>query len=258
MRLIQITDCHLGAEIGDRLLGMDTDESLADVLALIRSREDNIDLMLATGDISNNGADTAYQRFLDIIFSAFDTPVGWCPGNHDLAASMAAIERDQLFFHSVDLGEWQCVLLDSSVPGYVHGDLAASEMQRLQQLLQASDKHTLIFVHHQPVDVGSAWMDSYTIRNNGALLELLSHYPQVKGLIWGHVHQVYAGKHAHVELYSTPSTCIQFKPHNDDFVLDETMPGYRWFELNDDGTFTTGVERVSLKDYKIDFNSGGY
>jgi Icc protein len=36
------------------------------------------------------------------------------------------------------------------------------------------------------------------------------------------------------------------------------MPGYRWFELNDDGTFDSGVERVPSKDYGVDFASVGY
>jgi Icc protein len=36
------------------------------------------------------------------------------------------------------------------------------------------------------------------------------------------------------------------------------MPGYRWYELNDDGTFTTGIERVTGKQYVIDYKSAGY
>jgi Icc protein len=36
------------------------------------------------------------------------------------------------------------------------------------------------------------------------------------------------------------------------------MPGYRWFELNDDGTFATGVVRVTDKQYAIDYKSEGY
>ncbi len=36
------------------------------------------------------------------------------------------------------------------------------------------------------------------------------------------------------------------------------MPGYRWFDLHDDGSFDTGVNRVTGKEYVIDYKSAGY
>lgn len=59
-------------------------------------------------------------------------------------------------------------------------------------------------------------------------------------------------------MLASPSTCIQFLPDNDEFALDKRMPGIRWFELNADGTFETGVKRIAQKDYPIDFTSTGY
>ena len=53
LRLIQVTDCHLGAEPGEQLLGMDTDESLLDVLTLLRSTEAQADMLVASGDIAS-------------------------------------------------------------------------------------------------------------------------------------------------------------------------------------------------------------
>lgn len=258
LRVVQITDCHLGAQAGDCLLGLDTDESLGDVLDMLVAHESSADLLLATGDISNRGASDSYTRFLDLIADKLSQPVGWLAGNHDQASVMGAIERPNLSYQHVDIANWRIILLDSSVPGAVHGELRPSEVKRLQALLSGTDKHTLVFVHHQPVPVGSEWMDQYIIRNAETLLSELEQHPQVKGLIWGHVHQEFSGAHGSIALYATPSTCIQFKPNEDDFALDDVMPGYRWFDLHDDGRFDTGVTRIARKEYPIEFGSGGY
>jgi len=258
LRVLQITDCHLGAQSGDCLLGLDTDESLNDVLDFLATHEASADLLLATGDISNKGASASYTRFLDAVLGKLSMPLGWLAGNHDQAQVMATIKRPNLSYQHVDIANWRIILLDSSVPGAVHGEVGPAEMKRLQFLLADADKHTLVFVHHQPVPIGSAWMDEYTIRNSEALLAELEQHPQVKGLIWGHVHQSFEAQHKHIELRATPSTCIQFKPLEDDFALDTSMPGYRWFDLHADGGFQTGVERIASKYYPIEFKSGGY
>jgi len=258
LRVLQVTDCHLGAQAGDCLLGLNTDESLGDVLDVLATDESSADLLLATGDISNNGASDSYMRFLDLVWGKLNLPLGWLAGNHDQAQVMATIERPNLSYRHIDVANWRIILLDSSVLEAVHGEVRPAEMQRLQALLTDTDRHTLVFVHHQPVPVGSAWMDKYIIRNAEALLSELGRHLHVKGLIWGHVHQEFSGAHGHVELYSTPSTCIQFKPGEDDFALDDVMPGYRWFDLHHDGSFQTGVTRIPRREYSIDFGSGGY
>jgi len=47
-----------------------------------------------------------------------------------------------------------------------------------------------------------------------------------------------------VRILGTPSTCIQFKPGQDAFCLDDTSPGYRWMELLADGSIRTEVVRI--------------
>ena len=113
-------------------------------------------------------------------------------------------------------------------------------------------------LHHQPVLVGSKWIDQYIVRNADAFFGVLDRFTNVKAVVWGHVHQDFSGKRKSVDLFATPSTCVQFKPLCDDFTVDTLMPGYRWFDLKDDGTLTTGIERVTGKEYVIDYKSAGY
>lgn len=260
MRLLQITDCHLGPKKSESLLGLDTDESLEDVLQLIQKAEPSFDHLLCTGDVASAGHIDCYTRYEQIVRRYFSQPLSWLAGNHDDAEIMESTQ-DLLAIQGrlVELGDWLIVLLDSSVPGHVYGQLAASELDYLEHILEAhTDKHIIVSMHHQPVPVGSEWIDEYVVRNADALFKLIDGFSNVKIITWGHVHQEFQSSRKGVELLATPSTCVQFKPKCKGFTVDTLMPGYRWFELNNDGSFTTGVARVTGKSYVIDYKSAGY
>lgn len=260
VRLIQITDCHLGPQSSESLLGLNTDQSLDDVLQLIAKEQPEFDQLVCTGDVASAGHDTCYNRFINSIRHYFSAPLAWLPGNHDSAAMMANLDvPNPPEGREISLGNWLILLLDSAVPGRVYGELAQSELDYLQQALEANpDKHLMIMLHHQPVAVGSAWIDQYILRNADAFFAIVDQHPQVKALVWGHVHQAFSGERKGVGLFATPSTCVQFKPGCDDFTVDTQMPGYRWFDLNADGSLETGVSRVTGKQYTIDYKSAGY
>jgi 3',5'-cyclic-AMP phosphodiesterase len=260
VRLIQITDSHLGPDSNEKLLGMNTDQSLADVLQLIADEQPALDALVCTGDIASAAHTACYTRFLDRVRSYFTVPLGWLPGNHDSAELMANFQHPHLPESRVMiLGAWQVVLLDSSVPGQIYGELADSELSFFDQVLSASpDRPTIVALHHQPVEVGSEWIDQYILRNAEAFFAVIERYSQVKAVTWGHVHQSFHRERNGVQLFATPATSVQFKPNSEGFAVDGTMPGYRWFELNPDGTLQSGISRVTGKTYDIDYQSAGY
>ncbi|WP_229837771.1 3',5'-cyclic-AMP phosphodiesterase [Cellvibrio zantedeschiae] len=259
-RFIQISDCHLGPLTSEALLGLNTDESLHDVLALIAEKESDFDYMVCTGDIASAGHEACYRRFVSIVRQYFSQALAWLPGNHDSADIMARVDLPQApEARSIVLGDWLILLLDSVVPFKVHGNFEQSELDYLEQMLSANpNKHIMIMLHHQPVLVGSKWIDQYILRNADAFFALVDRFSNVKAIVWGHVHQDFNSQRKGVDLIATPSTCVQFKPLCDDFTVDTLMPGYRWFDLYDDGSLSTGVERVSGKEYVIDYKSAGY
>ncbi len=259
LRLVQVTDCHLGGTPGDDLLGLDTDLSLADVLQLIEVEQPDPDLVLATGDIAGGAELPAYQRFLKLADARFSAPMAWLPGNHDTPEVMAEALEGRFMPKVITTEQWLIVLLDSSVRGYEHGDLSRSELDFFQDVLSRYPKHhTLVFLHHQPVPVGSAWVDQYIVRSADQFFAIVDRHPQIKGISWGHIHQEFYQLRNGVPLWATPSTCVQFKPNCDDFIVDHTMPGYRWYDLYPDGHLETAVSRIADKDYPIDYASSGY
>ncbi|VUD62104.1 3',5'-cyclic adenosine monophosphate phosphodiesterase CpdA [Thalassocella blandensis] len=256
--LLQITDCHLGSKPGDTLLGMNTDESLCDVLQCMQEQE-HPDMILVTGDISNDGGVRSYERFIEYIDEYFpNIPLAWLPGNHDDPDNMDQVENLPIEAHHLVAG-WNMIFLDSKIPMEEGGDLQPSELKRLESELQKYfDMPTLVFLHHQVVPVGSAWVDQYIVKSHKAFFDVIDRYNNVKVVSWGHVHQEFRKKHRDVALIATPSTCVQFSPGIDRFQVDKLMPGYRSYKLYPDGRYTTQVHRVPPKDYKIDFDSDGY
>lgn len=259
VRVVQITDTHLERDEGGTLLGMDTDRSLSHVLDLVAEQNPSIDLLLATGDISTHGTPQAYQRFAKYM-QAFAAPKQWLPGNHDDNAVMSAHAEDSgaMAGHAM-VGNWLVVMLDSTIHRQVGGHVSAAEIKRLQALAtQHAEKHVLVACHHPPLTLDCAWIDPQRIDNGEALLAVLLGLKNVKLLICGHVHQQWETTYKGLPILSAPSTCIQFKPRERDFTLDNLAPGYRWFDLFDDGTFTSGVSRVEGVEFPFDVAAGGY
>ena len=62
LRVVQLSDSHLFADTEGKLLGLNTQFSLDRVLELIRSEQPSIDLILATGDLSQDASYEAYKR----------------------------------------------------------------------------------------------------------------------------------------------------------------------------------------------------
>lgn len=255
IRLAQITDPHLGKQPGDELLGVNTDLSLQDVLSTLPEH----DLLIASGDISNDGSPESYRRFADTLTSQGISRFACLPGNHDEHEVMARVMGPAVMNPVLVLGSWIFILLNSRVPGFEYGDLSESELKFLDKTLgRHPNHHAMIFLHHQPVKVGSAWIDQYLVRSADRFFNILDQHSNVRGVAWGHVHQDFHEIRNGVELFASPSTCIQFKPNNDQFALDDTMPGYRMFNLQSDGGITTSIGRVEGKNYNTDFSSSGY
>ena len=257
--LVQLSDSHLFAEADGTLLGMNTRESLQRVIGLVREQQPQIDLVLATGDLSQDGTLESYQQFRDLT-RQIDAPARWIPGNHDEPQIMAhAAEHSDLLEPVVDVGNWRVTLLDSAVPGSVPGYLQDQQLQLLAQALsEAPNRHHLVCFHHHPVSIGCAWMEPIGLRNPDALFAVLDRFPQVKAVLWGHVHQEVDRERNGVRLLASPSTCVQFAPGSEDFKVSSEAPGYRWLRLHADGSLETGVSRVSGIDFVVDYRIRGY
>jgi len=187
------------------------------------------------------------------LVSPLNIPAYWLPGNHDNPEVVAKILDSPPISaqKSFTAGGWQFLLLNSQIPGQVGGYLSPESLDWLDsQLTSSSDKPTLIGLHHQPLPVDSAWIDGSKVANAEELLEILDNHPQVKLVIFGHIHQEFDCWRHNIRYLGTPSTGGQFKPRSPNFALDEIAPGFRWLKLYPDGKFETRVERLSWEVYQ--------
>ena len=259
LRLLQITDTHLNGPEDGHLLGMKTLHSMRCVLETVRAERQAIDAFLVTGDLSQDGSVTAYQHLHDEL-RPFACPVFWLEGNHDNPEAMQQVAAGTEHLERIiRTPHWQIVMLNSQVEGAVYGRLASSQLALLEQALkEAPDLHTLVTFHHHPLNMGSEWIDRIGIKNADEFHEVIAKYPQVRGVLWGHVHQESDQMINGVRYLSTPSTCVQFTPRSEDFSVDCASPGYRWLDLLDDGSIETGVSRVEGIEFEVDYSVKGY
>ncbi len=245
LRLLQISDPHLFGRGDGALRGVVTRESLQTVLRHARAHHWDTAALLLTGDLVNDDAG-GYATVRELLGN-LGKPV-WClPGNHDDGAAMRrelGAAPFEICGHQ-DLGAWRVILLDSCVPGQAHGRLGAAELARLEAALaSAGERHVLIGLHHHPVRMASRWLDSVGLQNAEDFFAITDRYPQVRVVLWGHVHQAFDSRRKGVRLLAVPSTCAQFLPHSDQFSVDPSPPGYRRLTLRSDGTIDTEVLRV--------------
>lgn len=259
VKLVQITDTHLNESQDGDLLGMKTLHSLQCVLDIVRNQRDAIDAFLVTGDLSQDGSPQAY-RHLQHELRPFGCPAFWLEGNHDHPGNMAqaAVGHEHLN-RVIRTGHWQIIMLNSQVVTKVHGYLEQDQLDLLQQTLaERPDLHTLICFHHHPVDMGCKWIDPIGVKNADELWNVIDQHNNVRAVLWGHVHQDSDQMRGDVRLMSTPSTCIQFEPKTEDFSIDTVAPGYRWLDLNPDGSIDTAVSRVEGIEFEVDYSVKGY
>lgn len=260
VRVVQVTDTHLFADVGDVLVGMNCETGMRDVIELVRQQEGSIAAVLCTGDISQDNSSASYRRFAEAVAS-LAAPQYWIAGNHDEIPKMkAALGADNpCFTRAFNLPGWRVIMLESNVVGQVHGRLEPGELDFLARELEAS-KHlsVLVCLHHNCVPVEAAWLQVHALKNSEDLFAVLDRHTHVKAVLFGHIHHELVHERRKVLYLGSPSTCIQFHPFSKEFRLDDLNPGYRWFELFSDGELRTGVKRVVGKRYPVDFLGIGY
>jgi len=259
LRVLQLTDTHLTADPHGSLLGQRTRNTFEAVLELAKASFWPPDLILLTGDLVHDEVPETY-RYLDRRMSNLGVPFLAIPGNHDrpdLLAEILDSDGDRNV-RQVSLGGWQLILLDSTIAGEDGGRLSQSQLEAVDQGLASQSGPALVCLHHQPVPVGSAWLDAIGVCNGNELLSVLSRHERVRGILWGHIHQEYCAYRQGLCLLGSPSTCVQFQPGSHSFALDDRTPGYRWLLLHADGQIETGISRLAAYPDPLEIDAGGY
>lgn len=245
--IIQISDCHLRKRPDDGPWNCTPDRSLQEVLAAVNLAQP--DLIVLTGDLSDDGSTEAYTRLKRLV-DATGIEAHYLLGNHDHAERAQNVLGAQC--HSTPallcLGDWRLIALNTTVAGHDHGTIDPDNMACIRQMLSAPLDHPVaIFLHHPPVLTGCAWLDEIGLANKDDFIRSIRERPELRAVFFGHIHQTFESPDSSPAMFGCPSTAAQFLPRSDCFALADSQPGWRQIKLHSDGRFSTQVMRLEKR-----------
>lgn len=213
--IVHVSDPHFLAE-GRRLGGrFDVQASFARTLDAIRAVHSNPDAIVITGDLADLGEPDAYRRLraaIEPVAAELGTPVIWVAGNHDERPALRAELLDLAPTQEPVTGVWdlnglRLVALDTSVPGWHHGDLDPGQLSWLAEILHEPAPHgTLLAMHHPPLPSHVALFDILELRHQDELASIIRG-SDVRGILAGHLHYSSHGTFAGVPVSVASATC---------------------------------------------------
>ena len=250
MRLLQITDLHLKADPRAHIQGKIIRESLdATLQAAFENTGEEPELIVITGDIADEEKEQDYTqayRYLKKRLQAFGGKIRCIPGNHDFPQLLYRCFGPQVSAGLV-ADNWQLIFLDSYLRGALGGKLDNAQLEAIRKSQgNGIAEHTLLFLHHPPVSIGSRWLDLIKLENADEFIDLITQYSDIKGVVFGHAHQEFESEIAGIRIMGTPAASPrQFLPGADEFRVDtQASPGFRWLTLHPNGRLESQVVRV--------------
>lgn len=253
-RIVQITDLHILADEEATISGVNTSQSLALVINDIQSLTPPPQLVIASGDLTDDGSAAAYRK-LKSLFGKLDYPVYILAGNHDeIAVMQSELVGDNVFYQrQISLDDWQILLVNSKARDGSFGFTSKAELCWLNDELDKAKQPVLLAMHHTPLRLCAS--QTCQFKNAGELLSVINKHQVARGLIAGHTHNDVEEVRDNLRIMTTPSTMVQVT-HNQheartpdkDFwafhVPDIFRHGYRVVDLYANGEIVSEVHWV--------------
>ncbi|WP_349898333.1 metallophosphoesterase [Parafrigoribacterium soli] len=201
LRILHISDTHLFGDDSLHYGRVDTFAALARALDQF-SGIGGLDLLVASGDLSDDGSPRSYQRLRSALApwaAARGASVIYAMGNHDDRRSFrqvlgsghepdAAVATQGPIDAVSTLGSWRVVTIDTSVPGAGYGELGRSQLDWLGDVLsEPAEAGTVLVMHHPPVPASTALLQALELYNPEDLLEVIRG-SDVRVILSGHYH----------------------------------------------------------------------
>ncbi len=213
--IVHLSDTHLLA--GDaRLAGrFDVGSGLVAALAAVERTGIRPDALVFTGDLTDLGEPGAYRALRDRVepfAERLGAPIVWVAGNHDerpaLRRGLLDLEPTEEPVTGVfDLGGLRLIVLDTSVPGWHHGELDERQLAWLRGLLaEPAPLGTLLALHHPPLPSHVPLFGILELRRQDLLADAIAG-TDVRGILAGHLHYATSGTFAGVPVSVASATC---------------------------------------------------
>lgn len=213
--IVHISDTHFLA--GERPLygKVDTDATLTQAFRQLEAGGIRPEAIVFTGDIADLGEGDAYRRVRSIVDPAAErlgARVVWVMGNHDDRARLRTELLDEAAStepvdSTIMLGGLRLIALDTSVPGFHHGELSENQLRRLrEELAQPAPEGTIVALHHPPVPTSIPLMPVLELQRQHELAAVIEG-SDVRAILGGHLHYSTTSTFAGVPVSVAAATC---------------------------------------------------
>lgn len=154
-----VSDTHLLAGEGRQYGVIDTVDRFGAALERLARIDPAPQALVFTGDLADLGEPEAYRELramVEPLAERIGAQVVWCMGNHDersaYSKELFGEESDGSQDRVYDVAGLRIISLDTSVPGWHHGELSDEQLAWLGDVLASPAEHgTILALHHPPI-----------------------------------------------------------------------------------------------------------
>ena len=213
--LLHLSDTHLLGGPQPLYGAMDSEARLRQLFAEVQASGARPEAVIFTGDLADKGEPEAYaklRRIVEPVCRSMGARVIWAIGNHDdrrhfraelwdRPADMSPVDR------SYNLNGLRVITLDTSVPGFHHGELDPEQLQWLAGELETpAPDGTILALHHPPVPSVLDLSVLVELRRQSELAEVLQN-SDVRSILAGHLHYSTTATFAGIPVSVASATC---------------------------------------------------
>lgn len=194
---------------------VDTEANLVEALQLLESSGTKPEAIVFTGDLADLGEPEAYVRLratVEPVAERIGARIVWVMGNHDERAVYQSLLFDEEGTDAAqtrvyDFGGLRLIALDSTVPGYHHGEITDAQLEWLARELTTPAPHgTLLALHHPPIPTPLDIMALLELKEQHRLEDVVRG-TDVRGILGGHLHYSTHSLFAGVPVSVAAATC---------------------------------------------------
>lgn len=213
--LLHLSDPHLMGGPEPLYGAIDSQSRLAQLFEEVQASGVRPEAVIFTGDLADKGEPEAYAKLRAIVdpaCEAMGARVIWAMGNHDNRAHFRTGLLDQPADDSpVDRSYYvnglRVITLDTSVPGFHHGELSGAQLEWLaDQLETPAPDGTILALHHPPVPSVLDLAVLVELRNQASLAAVLRG-SDVRTILAGHLHYSTTASFAGIPVSVASATC---------------------------------------------------
>jgi 3',5'-cyclic AMP phosphodiesterase CpdA len=215
-----VSDTHLLAGEARQYGVIDTVARFASALDRLSRIDPPPQALVVTGDLADLGEPAAYRQLramVEPLAERIGAQVVWCMGNHDerpaYSRELFGAESDEPQDRVYDVAGLRIVSLDTSVPGWHHGELTDAQLAWLREVLATPAEHgTVLALHHPPIPSPMCPIaEVIELRETDRLAEVVRG-SDVRAILGGHYHFTSHSTFAGVPVSVASATCYVSDP----------------------------------------------